>query len=148
MSRTGPRLDAPGYVGLRRYFLTFCTHKRRSRFTAPEIVDAVHGQILRTGLEMQVEEIAYCFMPDHVHLLVQGCSDDADCLAFVNLAKQRSGFAFSQLREGRLWQTGFHDRILRDGDSSRRFIKYILQNPVRAGLVTNVSDYPFAGSSR
>ena len=33
--------------------------------------------------------VAYCFMPGHVHLLVEGCTDDADALAFVHQAKQR-----------------------------------------------------------
>ena len=57
-------------------------------------------------------------MPDHVHLLVEGLTDDADVRAFVAAAKQKSGFDFS-VRDGRrLWQKGYYERVLRDEEES------------------------------
>jgi len=35
-----------------------------------------------------------------------------------------------------------------EGDDTRLVVRYIVQNPVRAGLVTNARDYPWSGSSR
>ena len=142
------RLDACFYIGLRRYFLTFCTSGRRHWFRSSEIVNAVHEQILHTAVAMQMEEIAYCFMPDHLHLLVEGCTETADCLAFVKRAKQSSGYAFARQRRERLWQPSFYDRILRDEESALPVIRYILENPVRAGLAQTVDEYPFLGSRR
>jgi len=143
-----PRLDASVYIGLRRYFLTFCTSGRRHWFRSTEIVDAVHGQILHAAVEMQMEEIAYCFMPDHLHLLIEGCTETADCLAFVHRAKQSSGYGFARQRRERLWQPSFYDRILRDEESTLPFVRYTLDNPVRAGIAETVDQYPFLGSPR
>ena len=47
---------------------------------------------------------------------------------------------------GRLWQEGYHDRVLRPEDDVRLYARYVLQNPVRAGLVEDVSTYKHAGS--
>ena len=148
MLRLHPRLNPAFYIGLRRYFLTFCTDWRRRWFTKRDVVDPVHAQILHVGIEMQMEEIAYCFMPDHVHLLVEGCTAGADCPAFVHKAKQRTGFTFAREHGERLWAPSFYDRILRDEDPSLPFIRYIIENPVRAGLVREVEDYRFLGSPR
>jgi len=43
------------------------------------------------------------------------------------------------------WQKGFFDHILRSGDSYSEKWEYVRDNPVRAGLVTAWSDWPFSG---
>jgi len=43
---------------------------------------------------------------------------------------------------------GFHDRVLRDEDDTAAVVRYILENPLRAGLVQGAADYPWIGSSR
>jgi hypothetical protein len=48
----------------------------------------------------------------------------------------------------RLWQAGYYDYVLRDEDSVPSVVKYIVGNPVRARLVTDVSHYPYTGSVR
>ena len=50
-------------------------------------------------------------------------------------------------RGSRLWQEGFHDRILRDNDPTEGVVRYILENPVRAGLVDDPRAYPLIGSA-
>jgi hypothetical protein len=45
-------------------------------------------------------------------------------------------------REGPLWQTGYHDRAIRDGEELLPFARYIVANPLRAGLVEKIGDYP------
>ena len=57
------------YVGLHRYSLTFCTDGRRRLFTDAAAVDLVVQQLLRAANEQKFAVIAYCFMPDHLHLL-------------------------------------------------------------------------------
>jgi hypothetical protein len=46
-----------------------------------------------------------------------------------------------------LWQEGYFERVLREEDTTLDVIAYILQNPVRAGLVGDPGAYPFSGSS-
>jgi REP element-mobilizing transposase RayT len=85
-------------------------------------------------------------MPDHVHLLVEGTAADSDLRRFVKGAKQSSGRVHSRNHDGRLWDEGYHDRILRKDSDVRQIVRYILWNPVRAGLTTRPAQYPFVGS--
>jgi putative transposase len=143
-----PRLNPALYIGFQRYFLTFCTAQRQSHFIDAESVACVRDQILQVAASSDMKETAHCFMPDHVHLLVEGRSEAADALAFVHRAKQLSAYAFSQAQGQKLWQPSFFDRILRDDEESLSVARYIIENPERAGLVKKPEDYPFLGSSR
>jgi REP element-mobilizing transposase RayT len=84
-------------------------------------------------------------MPDHLHLLVEGTSDEADLCGFVSAAKHRGAYAARKWIRGRLWQRGYYECVLRDEDHTRDVIRYILQNPVRAGLAKSPDEYPFLG---
>jgi REP element-mobilizing transposase RayT len=145
MSRT-PRIAGFSYLGPYRYFLTFCARNRQSPFVTQEIVDQALAQILRTAHGEAFAILAYCFMPDHAHFLVEGTRAGSDLRAFVKLAKQRSGAAFALAERRRLGQEGFHDRVLRADEDAKVVARYIVANPVRAGLVVNPGDYPYSGS--
>ena len=85
-------------------------------------------------------------MPDHVHLLVEGADLDSDLERFVHATKQYSGFVYARRAATRLWQQSYYDHALRDDESTRRAVRYIIENPIRAGLAQRVDDYPFVGS--
>jgi REP element-mobilizing transposase RayT len=85
-------------------------------------------------------------MPDHVHLLVEAQADDSDCRQFIKRAKQFSGYYFKQQFDAPLWQRYGFEHVLRDDEATLHVARYILENPVRGGLVARVEDYPFAGS--
>ena len=85
-------------------------------------------------------------MPDHLHALVTAVSDIADLPRFVRLAKQHSGFAFARATGRRLWQDSYFDRTLREDESPAATIRYLINNPVRAGLVETPAAYPHWGS--
>jgi len=81
-------------------------------------------------------------------MLAEGTTLGSDLRRFVSSFKQNSGFTFSRERAARLWQNGYYDRVLRDDEATLTVVRYILENPVRAGLVARVSDYPYLGSDR
>lgn len=135
------------YVGLYRYFLTFCCHSRRHHFTSAPVVDLVTEQILRAATDERFALVAYCFMPDHAHLLLEAQSERSNALAFIARAKQMSAFHFKKAGHGRLWQRYSYEHVLRDDEDTRRVARYVLENPLRAGLVRQPLDYPFIGSS-
>ena len=147
--RTGSpgHLKTFNYVGLHRYSLTFCTDRRRFIFVDAARVDLTLSQILRAAAENQFAIIAYCFMPDHLHLLVEGQNDSSDCKQFIARAKQYSAFHFARRYGHRLWQRYGFEHVLQDAELLHVVARYILQNPIRAGLVGRVEDYPFVGSS-
>jgi putative transposase len=141
-----PRLHAFDYRGLCRYFLTFCVHERRPVFHDPSAVQLVLDQIRFTSIEQGVENSAYCFMPDHFHMLVTATADSTDLRKFATLTKQRSGWRFGRRGAGRLWQPGYYDRVLREEEATPAVVRYIVENPVRAGIVKSPGDYPHWGS--
>jgi len=86
-------------------------------------------------------------MPDHVHLVVEGCGDNSDLLRFVKIAKQRVVYSLREEHAVRhVWQEGFHDWVLRPHQSTEDAVRYVLNNPIRAGLVEKPEDYPFGWS--
>jgi hypothetical protein len=62
--------------------------------------------------------------------------------------KQKTGFDFKQAHRTPLWQDGYFDRILRNDEETIIVARYIVDNPVRAGLVADFRDCPFSGSNR
>ena len=86
-------------------------------------------------------------MPDHLHLVVEGRTDNADLQRFVKIAKQRVVYS---LRDEHgvhsIWQEGYHDWVLRPHQSTEDVVRYVLNNPIRAGLVARPEDYPFSWS--
>ena len=134
------------YLGLHRYSLTLCTNGRRRLFTERDNVELVVQQLLRAATEEKFAIVVYCFMPDHVHLLAQGTADDSDGKRFIKTFKQYSGYYYSQAKHQPLWQRYAFEHVLRDDEATLEVVRYILANPVRAGLADTVESYPFVGS--
>jgi REP element-mobilizing transposase RayT len=86
-------------------------------------------------------------MPDHVHVMLEGAHETANLRRCVRVVKQRIGFSLRRecgLRD--MWQPGYFERVLRDDEPTAVVVRYILDNPVRAGLVQNAEDYAFSGA--
>jgi putative transposase len=105
-------------------------------------------QLLSTAAHWGVEIIAYCFMPDHLLVLVEGVSEQADARKFADAFRQVSGFHFKQARGRRLWQEGYYDHVLREEEATIAAARYIVLNPVRAGLCADASEYALSGSTQ
>ena len=146
LTRTPGHLKTFSYLGLHRYSLTFCTDHRRHLLVDPAVVSLVLTQISRAAAENRFAVIAYCFMPDHLHLLIEGRSDASDCKRFIARAKQYSAFYFSRAYHQVLWQRYGYEHVLQDDERSEIVAKYIVEHPIRAGLVRRVEDYPHVGS--
>ena len=141
-----PRIPGFSYHGPYRYVVAFCTIRRQPSLAEPAVVEAVRAHFLRRAHIEGFVISAYCFMRDHVHLLVEGRRQDADLQLFVKMAKQESGYWYRQ-RTGRpLWQPGYFERVLRNEDETETAARYILANPVRAGYVATIVEWPFSGS--
>jgi REP-associated tyrosine transposase len=146
-TRRPERLANFDYLGFHRYSLCFCTFNRHHAFVTQEPVDLVLAQFLRSTDEERFALVAYCFMPDHVHLLVEGKSEGSDCKRFISRAKQYSGFYYRKEFGRPLWQRYGFEHVLRGEDVTLVVARYIVNNPVRAGLVDDCRDYPYTGSS-
>ena len=140
------RLAAFSYIGLARYFLTFCTRNRRRVFFDEVIVGMTMLEFRQAADREEFAILAYCVMPDHSHLLVEGATHRSDFRRFVKRAKQQSGAAYALRHGAPLWQEGYYERVLRRDEDVGDIARYILWNPVRAGLVRTPAEYPYIGS--
>jgi hypothetical protein len=77
-----------------------------------------------------------------MHVLITGVSADADLQRFVRLAKQHTGYHFVRKTGRKLWHDSYFDRTLREDETPAGAIKYLIENPVRAGLVELPEKYP------
>ena len=140
------RLPKENYLGERSHFVTICCFGRRPLLAdasmVPWLRELLATEAARTGFVVH----AYCFMPDHVHLLVQGTSSTSDLMRFVSSFKQKSAFEYRKRTGVALWQFKYYDHILRRRDVATHVMAYIWLNPVRKGLVREVEDYPYSGS--
>ena len=144
--RKNIRLPEENYVGKRAYFLTLCRHRRKKLLRDEGTVEGALRALTNLARSMEFAVHAYCFMPDHVHLLCEGLTAESRLLGFVSRFKQRTAFEYLQKNGAALWQFKFYDHILRGSDSVDRVAWYIWMNPVRKGLCGGPLDYPFSGS--
>lgn len=145
MSRP-PRLHRFEYSGRHSYFVTFCADRRAEILRDHSVATMVLERIRRSSSRYGFAIYAYCLMPDHVHLLVHRTSPAADLRRFVKTAKQSSGQTYAARAKRRLWQESYYDHVVRPEEDLSAIARYIIENPVRAGLVESSLDYPFVGS--
>jgi putative transposase len=144
--RKPTRLKDFPYRGYYRYFVTIRSESFRHPFVKDEVVAEVIN-ILRSAAKQEGFSVwAYCFMPDHAHLLVEGKHSNADMKHFVALFKQKTAYWFKSTYGVKLWAPNYHEHVLRNDEATTAVARYIIQNPVRKGMVDDCSNYPHSGS--
>ncbi|NUU37293.1 transposase [Pseudomonas sp. C2B4] len=126
----------------RIYLLTTNTFAR-----APVFSDFALGRLVvaqfRAAQDLgRVHSLAWVVMPDHFHWLID--LQQGSLSELMQRTKSFSTKAVSRFtgRQTRLWQQGFHDRALRRDEDLVKVARYIVANPLRAGLVDKLGDYP------
>jgi REP element-mobilizing transposase RayT len=82
-------------------------------------------------------------MEDHLHLLMSGVTARSNFTSMMTVLRQRTAMACRRANGGRLWQDGYHERVLRPTDDVVEFVRYIEENPRKAGLSPERSNYPY-----
>jgi REP element-mobilizing transposase RayT len=120
----------------RTYFITFVTRQRGV------LSPAARTSVLNTivdGHERSFSLHSCVVMPDHVHMIAT-IFDDTTLPAVVKFIKSVST---KRISDRSIWQREYYDRILRRDEDLRRTCEYVIVNPMRAGLVDAVDDYPW-----
>jgi putative transposase len=127
------RFSQPGQV----YMVTVVTLNRRPIF-ADFAAARTLIQTLKTESDLQrATTLAYVVMPDHLHWLMQlqEGAQLARCVRDVkSVTTHRLGLP--------VWQKGFHDHAVRREEDLEALARYVVANPVRAGLVARTGLYP------
>ena len=126
----------------RIYLLTTNTFRRTPVFESFTLGRLVVNQFRIAQHQGIAKSLAWVVMPDHFHWLVelqQGSLGD-----LMQKTKSLSTKAVNQStgRKMTLWQKGFHDRALRREEDLVKVARYVVANPLRAGLVEKLGDYP------
>jgi putative transposase len=134
------------YKGTHAYFLTILTKNRGVYFKDPKVVNGLVDILNEAALSERFKVLTYCFMPDHLHLLVIGEDVESDLKKFVSFFKQKSGYWFKKSYKENLWHLSYYDHVLRKEESIEGVANYILGNPARKGLVSDPREYAFSWS--
>jgi REP element-mobilizing transposase RayT len=126
----------------RIYSVTSITDRRRIIFDDYSAGRLVVREFRRAQEQGLASSLAWVVMPDHFHWLLE--LHQGSLSALLKQVKARSAIEINKVlhREGRIWQKGFHDRAVRQEDDLQKLARYIVANPLRAGLVDCVGDYP------
>jgi REP element-mobilizing transposase RayT len=94
--------------------------------------------------------IAFCIMPNHVHLLITPLQENVDqyysLTKILHSLKGHTAFQANKTlnRTGTFWQRESYDHVVRDDEELSRIVAYILFNPVRAKLTSDWQDWPWS----
>jgi REP element-mobilizing transposase RayT len=131
------RHSEPGRI----YLITTVTHHRVPWFhdlrAARTLIQVLHAK------PRSAQTLAFVVMPDHLHWLMSRAGS-ASLDTVMQSVKSVSSHRINRLfdRRGALWQPGFHDHALRREEDLVPTARYVVANPIRAGLVRSVGDYP------
>ncbi|MGD9368203.1 MAG: transposase [Desulfobacteraceae bacterium] len=125
------------------FSITICTWRRAALFKYSKYANSLI-ETLNNGLFIEkAKRFAYCLMPDHLHLLVSPRQG-----SLIDLISRWKSFSANRLRQkglaSRCWQRGFYDHALRREEEVKSTAEYIVNNPIRAGLVRHWQDYPYS----
>ncbi len=132
------RHSQPGFY----YFLTTCVANRRpifrSRHRAAIVLDAIRW----SNTESRFFVAAAVVMPDHLHFA--GQLGDSTLARVMHTLKSFSATHLAKTGiETPVWQNGYHDHVLRDDEDYNTRLRYLIENPMRAGLVERGERYPY-----
>jgi putative transposase len=132
------RYSQPGSV----YLLTSVTQGRMPHFEDWRVGRLLVSEFRRAHEAGLCESMAFVVMPDHFHWLIT--LQSGSLAALMGRVRSRSAIAVNRVNGmgGQLWQRGYHDHALRKEEDLPAITRYVVANPLRAGLVKCLGDYP------
>lgn len=125
------------------YHVTICTNNRQPWFSNLNCGRIAVRQMKRLDEQRSLFSLAWVLMPDHLHWLFQ-LGESHSLSTIIKGFKASSAIEINTYlrRQGAVWQRGFYDHALRRDEDVKQIARYIIANPLRAGLVENIGDYP------
>lgn len=145
--RRNARLSPENYVETEQVIhVTICTQENAPLFASEDVASVVKQKILDLSRMKDVRIYAYVIMPDHIHLLVSLGMWSVPGGYVRNIKGDLASSLRGRFGLRSVWQKGFYDHVIRKCEDLNRTAEYILNNPVRKGMVDNWKDYPWSGS--
>ena len=105
-------------------------------------------KLLEYKEKWEVRILCYCLMPNHYHLFVQQTTTDKTISQFISELSNAftKGINMKYKRKGVLFESKAKSKWIEDETYFKWIVKYILDNPVKAGLAKQVIDYEFSSA--
>ena len=87
---------------------------------------------------------AYCLMSNHIHILIKVQKEDLDLIMKRIAGSYVYWYSWKYYRKGHLFQDRFKSEPIEDDSYFLTVLRYIHQNPVKAGIVKSIDDYRFS----
>ncbi len=129
------------------HFITFCTYQR---WILPADARAIVLNCCRHDNGKKFDLLAAVVMPDHVHVILVPLvnTDGMEVYSLAQITDAIKGASAHKInrffgRRGHVWQAESFDHVLRSSESLDQKIQYVLDNPIRRGLVRSTAEYPW-----
>lgn len=87
----------------------------------------------------------FVIMPNHIHLFCSPTFSASSLRSWVRFWKSMASKSWYNPDDHPLWLPNMWDTQLRHGDSYNAKWKYVMNNPVRHGLVKTAEEWPYRG---
>ena len=144
--RDNQAMDFPHQKNLRRgrssqagqiYHIIITTLDRQPIFNELAAARTLVTQLRQAETDEFAQTLAFVIMPDHLHWLMQ-LDKQQNLSSVVRGIKAKTSHQVGRA----IWQSGFYDHALRKEEDIQQIARYIIANPLRAGIVSNIGDYP------
>jgi REP element-mobilizing transposase RayT len=139
------RLVNYDYSKDRPIHVTICTDNKENIFGSEGNAKIVVNELLRAAKDLRFRILCYCLMPDHLHLIISPDESTFSLSKFLNIFKGRTTTFFKEKKDLRkIWQRSAFDHVIRAEENLKAVIEYIMNNPVRKGIVEKADEYPYS----
>ncbi|MBX9680017.1 MAG: hypothetical protein K2X38_14745 [Gemmataceae bacterium] len=140
------------------FFFTICARERGEPFRDEKLAQEVCDSLIWTARKYAWQLFGFCLMPDHFHFacsltqantkqvnaggrgtVTEGLLDHVARFKSFTTSK-----AWAHGIKGQLWQKSSYDRVLDMPWAFEDILRYVLENPVRRGLVERWEDWPYS----
>jgi putative transposase len=136
-----PRPIADGLV----YHALNRGNNRNPVFTGAADHRAFLSALTQTQLRYPFRLYGYCLMPNHFHLLLQPGPGQSVSRILQSLTVAHTWRYHRQHGTvGHVWQGRFKSPVVQSDEHALTVLRYVEANPLRAGLVTDMRDYPWS----
>lgn len=121
-------------------------NQKRDRFLEESDYNYFISLLRRYSKKYDIKIIAYCLLPNHYHLIIQQSSPKS-LSKFMHSVGTAYAMYFNKKYKtvGRIFQSPYRANLIKDERSLENEIRYILNNPVKHGIVDDPSLYKWVG---
>lgn len=129
------------------YFFTLVTFQRRKYFDTPRKLDILLSKIKQVQRNKPFDLLAFCLLPDHIHLLIKLPNEDSafpirirEIKRLVTIWMKRETPEFAD----KIWQDRYWEHTIRDDRDLQTHFDYIHYNPIKHGLMSTFDGWKWS----